>query len=229
MDRHLFMATLHHLLQPRGYVEIGVQTGASLRLADCPALGIDPAPRLVYPLLPTTRLAQMTSDEFFALPPSTQRGMGLPEHVDLAFVDGLHLHEQALRDFANLERFANERTVVVFDDVLPRNQAEATREPAGPESAAKVSMGQLPYGDWVGDVWKVHRILSAVRPDLRFALVDTQPTGVLLVTRLGGPTPQTPVEGLADLSDTVPDDVLKRTFAVAPEGALELFAEVSAA
>lgn len=226
MDRHLFMATLHHLLQPRGYVEIGVQTGASLRLAQCPAIGVDPALRLAYPLPPATRLAQMTSDEFFALPPSTQRGMGLPEHVDLAFVDGLHLHEQALRDFANVERFANPRTVVVFDDVLPRNQAEAVRDPAG--SAAKVSTGELPYGDWTGDVWKVHRILSAVRPDLRFALVDTQPTGVLLVTALGGPAPQTPVEGLADLSDTVPADVLKRAFAVAPEVALELFAEVTA-
>lgn len=228
MDRHLFLAALHNLLQPRGYVEIGVQTGASLRLAQCPALGIDPALRLAYPLPPTARLAQMTSDEFFALPESTQRGMGLPEHVDLAFIDGLHLHEQALRDFANVERLANERTVVVFDDVLPRSQAEAVRDPAGPGSAAKVSTGEVAYGDWTGDVWKVHRILVE-RMELTLTLVDTQPTGVLLVSGLdpdNGPRWQ-PIPWAG--GDEVPAYVLKREYAVAPEEALSLIAEGVAA
>lgn len=223
MDRYLFLAALHNLLQPRGYVEIGVQTGASLRLAQCPALGIDPALRLAYPLPPRTRLAEMTSDEFFALPESIQCGMGLPEHVDLAFIDGLHLHEQALKDFANVERFANPRTVVVFDDVLPRSQAEAVREPAG--SAAKVSTGEVPFGDWTGDVWKVHAALKVARPALKLTLVDVQPTGVLVVRGLD---PLCTTELASQASDEVPPDVLSRLYAVAPEVALELFAEVAA-
>lgn len=162
MTRHQFLAQLHKLLQPRGYLEIGVHQGDSLVLAECPALGVDPNPVLRRHLRPNERVAMGTSDHVFAN--ADQEALGT---IDLAFIDGMHLFEFALRDFMGVEQWANSRTVVVFDDVLPRNQAEAARE-------------QCP-GDWTGDVWKVTNILHSYRPDLKLELVDTQPTGLLVV------------------------------------------------
>ena len=44
---------------------------------------------------------ELTSDEFFARYDLSEL-LGGP--VELAFIDGLHLFEQVLRDFVNLER-----------------------------------------------------------------------------------------------------------------------------
>ena len=130
--RHEFLAMLHANLKPRGYLEIGVLFGDSLRLAQCPAIGIDPDPRIRYHL--SSQVYATTSDDFFSVDHTREL---LTFDIDLAFIDGEHLYEYALRDFMNIERYSNPRTVIVFDDVLPRNQAEAARE-------------QCP-GDWTGD------------------------------------------------------------------------------
>lgn len=193
MNRYEFLQALHDQLQPRGYLEIGVQSGASLKLASCPAVGIDPEPCVNEDLPPDTLLAEQTSDDFFA-----QYRPPVPSRLDLVLIDGLHLFEQAMRDFDNAERFTNPRTVVVFDDVLPRTAKEASRE--APEK-----------GDWAGDVWRVHPWLSLNRPDLQLILVDIAPTGLLLVKGFGAaprpgsfPVPEGPP----------PKSVLKRTAAV---------------
>jgi hypothetical protein len=156
--RHEFLAELHLMLQPQMYLEIGVQFGYSLSLATCPAIGIDPYPRVTAS--GQQAIYAMTSDDFFA-----QIGLTLPP-IDLAFIDGMHLFEYALRDFMNVQRFMTGNGVVVFDDVLPYNAAIAGREP-------------LP-GDWTGDVWKIYPILQ--RYDLDATLIDVSPTGVLVVS-----------------------------------------------
>ena len=38
-----FLRGLHEAVRPRAYLEIGLRHGDSLALADCPALGVDPA------------------------------------------------------------------------------------------------------------------------------------------------------------------------------------------
>ena len=38
-----FLARLHAAVRPGAYLEIGVRHGDSLALAECPALGVDPA------------------------------------------------------------------------------------------------------------------------------------------------------------------------------------------
>lgn len=211
--RHEFLAMLHATLQPRGYLEIGVFSGDSLRLVhrSTPAIGIDPEPHLHGHFPGTTMVARTTSDNYFeAGPPAL-------EYIDLAFIDGMHLVEYALRDFINVEKYSNPRTVVVLDDVLPRNQHEAARE-------------QCP-GDWTGDVWKVPRVLSMSRTKLHVHLVDTQPTGTAVVygldatsTRLHDMYDQVIAWGL-DQWQTVPQEVLDREGAIPPERALE---EISA-
>jgi methyltransferase family protein len=206
ISRHQFLGMLHDSLQPRGYLEIGVQFGDSLRLARCPAIGIDPEPHLQGHFPGTTQVARTTSDNYFeAGPPAL-------EYIDLAFIDGMHLFEYALRDFMNMELYSNPRTVVVFDDVLPRNQHEAAR-------------AQCP-GDWTGDVWKVPKLLEAYRRDLKLYWVNTEPTGTCVVYGFKpgqiNPNVAEQVKGLGlEAWEAVPDDVITRIMAVEPAEALD--------
>jgi hypothetical protein len=152
------------MLQPKVYLEIGVQHGWSLQLSNAEkTIGIDPRP--LIEAKGNQQIYKMTSDDFFDK-------WGYQEHplsIDLAFIDGMHLVEYALRDFANIEKYSHDRSVIVFDDVLPTTVEMAARE-------------QCP-GDWTGDVWRVYDILRERRPNLVLLLVDTQPTGVLVVLR----------------------------------------------
>jgi hypothetical protein len=208
--RHEFLAMLHANLKPRGYLEIGVLFGDSLRLAQCPAIGIDPDPRIRYHLS-SHHVVPTTSDDFFAGLWSGARIDDLD--LDLAFIDGEHLYEYALRDFMNIERYSNPRTVVVFDDVLPRNQAEAARE-------------QCP-GDWTGDVWKVPKLLRTYRPDLKILMVDTEPTGTCVVFGLNAESKKLHnmyniiMDLHLDEVQEVPEEVLSREHAIGAEHALE--------
>lgn len=214
MTRHQFLEQLHLALQPKTYLEVGVQYGTSLDLAHAAeiAIGIDPNPQVAAQRNQT--IFPMTSDLFFDNTDATPlRARG----IDLAFIDGMHLFEYALRDFLNIERYCRGGSVVVFDDVLPRNQHEARR----------MAPGDPVYGDWTGDVWKVHPFLEPWhnRPYLHYKLVDTQPTGVLVVT--GFPDVYQPWSPSGDLVEqyaaipTVPSDVLDRTAAWQPVQALE--------
>jgi hypothetical protein len=229
MERHEFLRQLHRLVAPRNYLEIGVQTGVSLSLSRVPTIGVDPAFAITKPLRCDLQLVKATSDEFFAGPDpirhlrsgrnplrNLRRGRPMFDHyrggtrLDLAFIDGMHLFEYALRDFMNVERYADWWSVIALDDMLPRDVDEAARD--------------RHTSDWTGDVYKLMATLVRYRPDLFAIQVDTQPTGVLLVF---GADPDSGV--LRDryeeiLSETmvpdpqlVPSSVLDRQFAVAPE------------
>lgn len=158
---------VHRQLQPRGYLEIGVRTGTSLALATCPAMGIDPQPELKDELPHHHQLYQMTSDTFFDRWAKSELEN---VDVDLAFIDGMHLFEFALRDFMNIEQNASATTVVVIDDIYPNH----------PDQAARKRQTRV----WTGDVWKLHHCLQTNRPDLVLIPLNTSPTGLLVITGL---------------------------------------------
>jgi hypothetical protein len=168
------------------------------------------------------QLIRATSDDFFARPDALS---WFPEgSPDLTFIDGMHLVEFALRDFINTEHRSTPTSVVVFDDVLPRSEAEAARE--------------RHTALWAGDAFKVSAVLERYRPDLVIVPLDTEPTGMLLVVGLD---PTNTV--LADHYDEIvaeygPDDprgvpeaVLHRRSAADPDlvADLPLWAELAAA
>jgi methyltransferase family protein len=170
VTRYQFLAMLHEVLQPKTYLDIGVQNGHSLALAHAgtTAYAVDPDLRstgVTYndAIRATVHWAEMPSDLFFA----SREVDPMPEPVDFASIDGMHLFEYALRDFMGCEKWAAPGCVVAFDDVSPYSSLIATRV--------------QPPGDWTGDVWKVRPILAEMRPDLTTVLVDTFPTGTLLV------------------------------------------------
>ncbi len=170
-DYLVWLGRFHAELEPKTYLEIGVDAGRTLSLARPPtlAIGVDPAmPASPPPFAAPTRTFAMESDAFFALPDVAARLGHAP--VALAFVDGLHLFEQALRDFMHVERHAARGSVVLFHDCLPLDQATSSRE----RSTAF----------WTGDVWKLLPILLEHRPDLDVFVIPAYPTGLGVVTRL---------------------------------------------
>jgi predicted O-methyltransferase YrrM len=208
VNRHEFLKALHRLTRPRTYLETGINFGQSLTLSRVPSVGIDPEFAIKAELFADVHLARTTSDEFFA----RKRPLAhLPvDVVDLAFIDGMHLAEYALRDYLAVERFTTPASVVVFDDMLPRSIDEAARHR---HTAA-----------WTGDVYKAAQALRDMCPDLIVLEVDTAPTGVAVVL-----TPDAGRDGvlpgyddwldvaLAPDPQDVPEAVLKRSRAIDPE------------
>lgn len=158
----------HEIVRPAVYLEIGVHEGHSLAFVDARtrAVGVDPEPKVADPP-PNATVIAATSDDFFARP-DVDDVLGGP--VDLAFVDGLHLHEQTLRDVANVERHASPDGVILVHDCLPIDAVTSARD--------RTTVV------WSGDVWKVVVALRRHRPDLTVTTVDVEPTGLAVVSGL---------------------------------------------
>jgi hypothetical protein len=227
---HKLMKVLHRDLNPRTYLEVGVDRGGSLALASCPAIGIDPVPAVTQRLPATTQLVHSTSDAFFANPHPlerlfprgdtsvsalnrvpqllSRRPEGAPRRSDgeivaeLSLIDGMHHADFALRDFINIERHSAPWSVIVFDDMLPvdHKQAQRTRTTIG----------------WTGDVFRLEKILQTYRPDLVTVRIDTA-SGALMVfapnhhdQRLSSAYDQIMAQFVQSDPQVVPDDVLTR-------------------
>lgn len=212
MQRHEFLRRLHRRTKPKTYLEIGVNSGASLRLSRARTIAIDPQFKIIHPLRCNLVMAKATSDDYFAKPDAFAHFRG--KTVDLAFIDGMHLFEFALRDFINVERATDWTSVVMFDDMLPRNVQEAARDR---ETKA-----------WTGDVYKVILTLREYRPDLVLLPIDTEPTGLLMVLAPNA-TSTVLQDAYADIErryvvpdpQDIPDDILSRDSAYDPEQVLE--------
>lgn len=166
--RHL-LGFLHKMLKPKLYVEIGVRDGGSLALAapETRCIGVDPA------AIPVSRnsntvLACTTSDNFFAHQTSRERA----RDFDLAFIDGDHTFDQALRDFLNLKHLAKPSSIVCIHDVIPMDERTATP--------------QCETSFWTGDVWRLMAAIVTDLPDLIAFTVACPPTGLGIVGRFPG-------------------------------------------
>jgi hypothetical protein len=164
------LARVHAYLRPATYLEIGVARGDSFRLPRAPtrAIGIDPAPRVPYRLAAHQKLFAQTSDEFFASHDVIAELGG--QRLEMAFIDGMHHFEFALRDFANLESLCAPRAVIFIHDCHPLDARSSAREQS--------------TRFWSGDVWRLIVLLKRHRPDLEIHTLATPPTGLGMITRL---------------------------------------------
>jgi hypothetical protein len=160
------------------------------------ALGIDPEPRVSFTLSANQKVFAQTSDEFFARIDVPALLGGQP--LDMAFIDGMHHFEYALRDFVNIEPLCRPDSLIFIHDCYPIDARSAEREQR--------------TGFWSGDIWRLIVLLKKYRPDLSIHTIGTPPTGLGLVTRLD-PTstvlrsrlPELIAEGLAlDFSAIAP-------------------------
>ncbi len=166
----VWLDRLYRRFAPETVIEIGVYEGSSLALARPPtvAIGVDPNPIVATPLSAETHLFAQTSDEFFAGRHAQTVLAGRP--VSVAFIDGLHLFEQALKDFIGLEALCGPRSVLLLHDTVPLDEATQTRAQATQFHT--------------GDVWKVVLCLKHYRPELEIFTIATAPTGLTVVTGL---------------------------------------------
>lgn len=165
----------HKLRKPDVYIEIGVSNGKSLALArkKTIVIGIDPMTAIPENLVFVSpennpKLFKMTSDDFFANV-NVNEAMEHP-CFDMAFIDGLHIFEQVLRDFINLEKYAKPDSIIFVHDCLPVNSRVADR------------IRQAAF--WIGDVWKIIPCLKELRPDLNIVTLPAQPSGLALIRNL---------------------------------------------
>ncbi len=160
----------YDVLDVRSVLEIGVFDGASLARipARAVAIGVDPQPRALTPLRATTHIFAETSDTFFAR--CGAKNVLHEQALSAAFIDGLHLFEQSLRDFINVERLCDPNGTIFFHDTWPLDGASQTRE------------RQTAFH--TGDVWRTIVALRFYRPDLDIATVATAPSGLTIVRAL---------------------------------------------
>jgi len=161
---------LHARLKPRAYLETGVASGKTIVLAapQTRAVGVDPQPKIAVPLGPNVTIVPSTSDDFFARADAAELLGRRP--VDLAFIDGMHHFEYALRDFAGIERLADPRGTILLHDCYPLDRQTAARE--------RTTVF------WSGDCWRTILALKKYRPDLAIHTLAAAPTGLALVRRL---------------------------------------------
>lgn len=166
--KHDLLEFFHTHLQPEFYFEIGVDEGRSLARAKGKALGVDARPKLnlAVDLPEQAQILGISSDAFFR--EQAQQTFTTPP--DLAFIDGMHLFEFALRDFMNLERYAAPYALVGIDDIYPCHPTQAERRRRS--------------GAWTGDVWKLLPVLQKYRPDLTLITLPCSTTGLLLIAGL---------------------------------------------
>ena len=177
------LQTLHEVLQPRTYLEVGSLTGASLALAACASLAIDPDFKfddmeLVRRIVSKPRLLlfRMASDRFFQQHDPVAL---LGDTVQLAFLDGMHRCEFLLRDFINTERHCARNSIIVLHDCVPVEEPMTDRY-----YLARPAIEPHRLHWWSGDVWRTARLLRRMRPDLSFTTLDAPPTGLVLITNL---------------------------------------------
>jgi hypothetical protein len=170
------------------YLEIGVCTGESfIPLKARRKWGVDPEHYLSWKRiakyevfsrlgLKDERVFRQTSDEFF----ERQAQMLGRRGVDVAFVDGLHTYEQALRDVLSAVRRLRPGGIVLMHDCSPESEVAAL--PAA--SIAEVGTKNIPgwTGAWNGDVWKAVVHLRSRHHDLSVFVLDCD-NGIGVVTR----------------------------------------------
>ncbi len=163
---------IHTLVKPNLYIELGVDNGACISLARCSAIGVDPSFEITKSLPNPTRIFRIKSDQFFDN--KQLCASVLSNGIDLCFIDAMHLAEYVLRDFINVEKWANGNCVIILDDVYPEQIAMSRRN--------------REFNAWCGDVYKIIPILLNYRPDLSInvfeAFIGPYRKGIAIISNL---------------------------------------------
>ena len=169
---------LHRNLSPKTYFEIGTFGGATLKLASCASIAVDPHFQVTTDVVekkPVCHFFQTTSDAFFRENNVTDI---FKAPIDIAFLDGMHLYEFLFRDFINTEKHCRKNSIIILHDCLPMDDVMTRRKRSDSNEGSDYP------GYWTGDVWKVVSILREFRPDLRMFATNAAPTGLIFLTNL---------------------------------------------
>lgn len=130
------------------YLEIGVRSLSTFSKIKCKYKeGVDPSPIRECKYV-------MTSDDFFKQKMDDKL-------YDIVLIDGLHLHEQVLRDVENSLKCLSKNGTIVMHDCNPLS------------IEAQTGIFSKRPAKWNGDVWKAFAFLRMTRKDLSMYVVDT--------------------------------------------------------
>lgn len=170
-NHYIALNYIQKKLKPKTYLEIGVEDGYSINLTlpQTIAIGVDPYPSGHYDQ--NVKIFKMESDKFFKDKNNIKNAVG-DENFDLIFIDGMHLYENALKDFINSEKYANKSSIIILHDTIPLSKSTSARK----------SLGKgIP---WTGDVYKIVPALKKYRPDLKIQTFVVAPSGLCFITNL---------------------------------------------
>lgn len=159
------------------YLEIGTNVGNSMRFAKNHCIGVDPNFIVKQDIITdkkTLSLYQTPSDDFFEQYAPKIYG---ESKIDLAFIDGLHVSDQVIRDFHNVMRYSYDKTVVLLHDVIPRTY--------------ETSLKNRTTRFWTGDVWRACQVIMDAYTNMNFVYINCPPSGLLMVWHKNG-TMQSP-------------------------------------
>lgn len=209
------LAAIENHLRPQWYLEIGSRSGDSLARIKTNFIAIDPEFAIrstsVFNKAEAMLFFQQKSDDFFDSAFLERSGI----QPQMAFIDGLHWFEFALRDFMNLERTMDRNGVICIHDVCPFNYEMTTRD-----------LDYLKTGRaWTGDVWKTIAILIEKRADLEIKILDADRTGIAVISNLN-PDSQTLAQAYEEVFEAYKDIELR---SIGASGYYDRFPLLSAA
>ena len=153
-------------IKARTYLEIGVSRGHTLLAVEIARkTGVDPRFRFDTAGVDaaSTRLNEMTSDEYFAR-------LGSREKFDFIFIDGQHTFEQAYRDVCNALAHLADGGIILINGTRPDDVYSALRN-QGQALAERARSGSGADRRWQGDVFKVVCALHDFHPSLNYRTI----------------------------------------------------------
>lgn len=170
MDRIEAIKRIIEMNKTKTYLEIGVEFGTVFSKINAERkIAVDPETKISWKrkLMDLSNIFRakyfnITSDEFF----SRYADLFVKGKIDTAFVDGLHIYFQSLKDIENCLKYLSEKGIIVVHDCNPQNEASAS------QNREDVKKFPEARGKWNGDVWKAIVHLRSTRPDLNIFTLD---------------------------------------------------------
>ena len=184
MTRLDVIQSIINKVKAKTYIEIGVRSGTVfLPIKVSNKIGIDPdyqiprraKLRYFFTIL-NSKFLKMTSDVFF----DKYADKYLKDGIDVAFIDGMHTHEQSLKDVDNCLKYLNKNGVIVLHDCNPVSKT-------GTITPIELAQKEIDYsGAWWGDVWKTIINLRSTRSDLNiFVVKEDHGLGIIRKEKAG--------------------------------------------
>lgn len=162
------------------YLEIGVSRGLTFRDVRIERrTGVDPRFLLDVASVanPWTRLVAAESDAFFAAEP-------VGSAYDIVYIDGLHHHEQVIRDFTNAVLHTHRRSAILLDDTLPCDVYSALRDHQAAFRHRAAAGGRSDA--WHGDAYRAVLYIHDFWPGMNFRTITGSGNPQTLVWRAAG-------------------------------------------
>lgn len=186
------------------YLEIGVESGLTFEAVRARSrIGVDPQPRFRTDALPRgAEHHATTSDAYFDRADAVTR-------IDGAFVDGLHEYRQTYRDLVSTTARLAPGGFVLIDDVVPLDAISGL--PSEADFLRQSKLAGRPSGAWMGDVWRVIRLLHrchAAEVDWRTITANNGRHQTLVWSTAAGPLVAAPEADITAVADETYEEIL---------------------